>query len=271
MRGHLRFVLLCLAAAGCSPQVYVTPERLERGLVLVLTGIEGRSPLNQDICRGLDAGGVNWAIELVDWTSGVPGGFVINLRDEARNRRQAGEIADRIARYQTTYPNRPVVLVGQSGGGGIAAWTAEALKPDKSVDGVILLAASLSPGYPLEQALERSRRGIVSFHSRKDWIFLWAGTTVWGTMDGKHTSAAGRVAFDVPVRGQATLQYKKLFQIPLQPRGQAGYIDPHIASSSREFVARYVAPLVLTEKWEPGTIEATLAGERPDRPMTGGR
>lgn len=274
MRGCGAILLLCLAAgaAGCSPQPYVTAHRLERGLVLVLTGIEGRSRLNEDICRGLDDGGVNWAVELVDWTTGVPGAFLVNLRDQARNRLKAREIADRIVRYRMAYPNRPVVLVGQSGGGGVAVWTAEALSPGQTVDAIVLLAVALSPSYPLELALGNCRRGIVGFHSQKDWVFLWAGTIMWGTMDGNHTSAAGRVGFDVPVRGRAAELHRKLFQIALHGgRGRPAYVDPHIASSSREFVARYVAPLVLTEQWSAETMERLLAGERPDRPSTGGR
>ncbi|NLF32888.1 MAG: response regulator, partial [Planctomycetes bacterium] len=41
---------------GCGGKPYVTGERLDRGLVLVFTGIEGRSPLNTAICDVLAAG-----------------------------------------------------------------------------------------------------------------------------------------------------------------------------------------------------------------------
>ena len=71
---HRCLILILLAGlaagAGCArSQPFVTPQRLDRGLVMVLSGIEGQSRLNEDICRGLNDGGVNWAIELVDWTA----------------------------------------------------------------------------------------------------------------------------------------------------------------------------------------------------------
>ena len=77
----LKTILTIIGVAwmvGCSgktsllvshDQPYVVSERLNRGLVIALPGIEGRSKLNEDICRGLDEGGVSWAIELYDWTS----------------------------------------------------------------------------------------------------------------------------------------------------------------------------------------------------------
>ena len=43
-----------------------TAERLQRGLVLVLPGVEGESCLNHSIARGLADGGVEAAIEIFD-------------------------------------------------------------------------------------------------------------------------------------------------------------------------------------------------------------
>ena len=135
--------LLALAAVlgGCATKPYVTAARLDQGLVLVLTGIEGRSPLNLAICDGLADGGVPYAIEPVDWT--VPLAPLYNLRAEQRNRQQAGKLARRIEAYRRQYPSRPVVLVGHSGGGAMAVWTTEALEEGRAVDGIILLAAAL--------------------------------------------------------------------------------------------------------------------------------
>ena len=118
---------------GCSrPQPYLSWSRLDRGLVIVLPGIEGRSPLNEAVCEGLVDGGVNWGIELCDWTTSVPMGYLINLRDQERNRNQAEEIAAKIVRYKMAHPERPVVLVGQSGGGAMAVWILQSSKPSSS-------------------------------------------------------------------------------------------------------------------------------------------
>ena len=128
-RSLRRFSILvvpaCVALAGCgSSQRYVSSDRLLRGLVIVLPGIEGHGLLNRQICEGLNDGGVNWAIELRDWTTGIPGNFLYHLRAQKRNRRVAAQIAARIGRYNVRYPGSPVVLIGQSGGGAIAVWTA---------------------------------------------------------------------------------------------------------------------------------------------------
>jgi len=250
---------------GCNRQPYVTPERLDRGLVIVLPGIEGRSPWNEAICRGLDEGGVDCAIELRDWTS--LWGPLFNLRAEVRNRRQARRIAQRITLYQWEHPDRPVVLVGQSGGGAMAAWIAEALGEDGAVDGIVMLAPALSPEYMLDLALAGSRRGIINFHSSQDW-FLGVGTTVSGTMDGYHTSSAGRVGFDVPPPGPGrtdgdgrTELHRKLFQIPwTREMSVSGHTGGHLTSSSVRYVARYVAPFVRAEDWNAQLVARVTRG-----------
>ena len=253
--------ILCLTAAlaaGCSnSQPYVTSERLERGLVLVLTGIEGRSHLNESICRGLDAGGVDYAIQLEDWTA--PVGPVLNQRNETRNRERARELAKQIAGYQRAYPHRPVVLVGQSGGGAIATWIAEYLPGGGQLDGVILLAASLSPGYALDRALLSSRKGIVNFHSSRDWVLLGLGTTTIGTMDSVHTVSAGSKGFDVPEHEGRQRLYERLFQIPWsQDMADTGNIGTHLTSGDAKFVAIYVAPLVRAPQWNALTMDRVL-------------
>ena len=42
------------AGAGCGISDLRTPERMDRGLVVVLPGIEGRSRHSLDLARGLD-------------------------------------------------------------------------------------------------------------------------------------------------------------------------------------------------------------------------
>jgi len=264
-RGWLAYAVAALAASGamlggCASQPYRTAQRLERGLVIVLPGIEGRGPLNEAICRGLDEGGVNWAIELYDWTS--PLGPMYNLRAEGDNRRKAGELGARIARYRWRYPGRPVVLVGQSGGAAIAVWAAEALLPGQQIDGIIMLAASLSPRYRLEFAMANIRRGIVNFYSGRDWVLLGMGTMVAGTMDGRHSSSAEQVGFEAPAAGRADPCGGKLLQIAWEPEmTKAGNTGMHLTSGARRYVARYVAPLVLTEHWSEQLVQRMLEGQ----------
>ncbi len=252
--------VICAGVVGCqSRQPYVTTERLDRGLVIVLTGIEGRSALNEDICKGLNDGGVNWAIELYDWTS--IWGPLPNLRAEGRNRDQAAVIADKIVRYRLSYPGRPVMLVGQSGGAAIAAWAAEALPPDENLDGIIMIAASLSPDYQIELALAKVRQGVVNFYSERDFVLLGFGTTIYGTMDGEHTSAAGKVGFKTPDVDSRPALYEKLLQIPWsEAMSDTGNIGMHLSSGASKFVATYVAPFITVEEpWNQSMIDRVLA------------
>jgi len=272
MRTNALLILLGLSAAvgGCT-QPYMDDYRLDQGLVMVFTGIEGRGVLNEDICHGLNAGGVDWGIELVDWTIGLPFTTLLNIGSRGRNHRQATAIGQRIAKYRLDYPGRPVVLVGQSGGAAIAVWAAERLPAGHRVDGIILLAAALSPEYPLDNALARSRRGIVSFHSSRDRFFLGAGTTISGTMDGKHGSAAGRVGFTVPADGARAGAYRrKLFQVPWREQVYRSGLGGHLTSGSRDFVARHVGPLCRASLWSERTVQRVLSGQafiRPHDPL----
>ncbi|MBN1554732.1 MAG: hypothetical protein JXA11_08300 [Phycisphaerae bacterium] len=250
---------------GCGPkQPWVTPARLQRGLVVVLPGIEGRkSGLADNIARGLDEGGVNWAIEIHDWTSGW--GPLYNLRAEDRNRLKANQLSTRVLRYQIDYPDRPVVLVGQSGGGAIAVWTAEVLDPDRKIKGILLVNVSLSRGYALHGALERCELGIVNFYSPRDWMLLGVGTTLYGTMDGQHSVSAGMEGFYVPE--VPSEDYKRLFEIGWSKEmARTGHSGMHMTSAAKDFVARYIAPLVTAKKWSLKSIQAMQA----ELPMTSG-
>jgi pimeloyl-ACP methyl ester carboxylesterase len=251
-------ILAVAAVAGCGgDQPYVTPERLNRGLVIVLTGIEGRSAFNEDICKGLDDGGVRYAVELYDWTSRL--GPLYNLRAGGRNHKQSQEIADYIRRYHRVCPGRPVFLVGQSGGGAIAVWVAEELGPSQ-VEGVVLLAASLSPKYRLDKALGASARGVISYYSHRDWFLL--GTNIAGTMDGELTSSAGRIGFDVP--SPAPGVYKKLWQIPWQPHmADMGHTGGHLTSGDSSFVSHFVAPFINTPTWDEFAVGRVTGVQKP--------
>jgi len=255
-------------AGGCNLQPHVTDARLSRGLVLVYTGIEGRSPLNEAICSALVEAGVPYAVELTDWTVGVPGAYLVNLRAEGRNRSEAADIAQRIARYRLRFPACPVILVGQSGGAAMAVWTAEAMAFDQAVDGIILLAAALSPDYMLHQALAKSRRGLVNFHSDGDRLFLGMGTAVAGTMDGYYGSSAGRVGFRVPMVSGRPPEYEKFYSVPWrEPMGRSGHWGGHTSTSSGAFVRQYVAPLVTAPQWSEALIDRVAgAGEAPADP-----
>lgn len=237
---------------GCCSKPYVTDERLDKGLVLVLTGIEGRGPLNRGIRDGLVDGGVDCAVEIVDWTVNWVFTGPYNLRAEGRNRRKAAEIAARIEAYHASHPGRPVTLVGHSGGAAMSAFIAEALGDGVQVDGIVMLATALSPSYRLDDALAHSRRGIVSYHSTYDWFILGVGTFIFGTSDGRHGQAAGRVGFDTTDDGNAP---EGLYQVAWHAgMCRKWNLGGHLTSSAAPYVATYIAPLVRRETWDEGFI-----------------
>lgn len=261
----MRYVLPFLAAialvSGCADGPYMSKDRLKKGLVVVCPGIEGPGPLNQAICEGLDVGGVDWAIQVYDWTSRY--GPLYNLRAEQRNREMADRLAARVMRYQHRYPQRPVFILGHSGGGAIAVWAAEMMPSDQPLDGLVLLSPALSPTYRLARSLANCRRGIVSFHSQRDWVFLGAGTAVCGTMDGRHTSSAGRLGFQVPPDDKAAKAYAKLFQVAWhREMAEVGHTGGHLSSGATYFVTSYAAPLLFRGEWTEQFVKDTV-GPRP--------
>ena len=257
---RLSLVLLGLVgflAGGCNP-AWTTPERYDRGMVMVLPGIEGAGPLNLRICDGLYAGGVDKAIVLRDWSGLL--GPIGNQRDEIRNRQVADQIAAEIVAYQDEYPNQPVILIGHSGGSAIAVWTAEAMPDGRHVDGVILLASSLSNKYDLRLALEKSSRGIINFYSHKDRALLGVGTGAVGTMDGKHSTPAGRRAFVVPENSYQLWAYEGLHQVAWSPQFRAlDHRGGHGGYTHFRFIRDGLSPVIMAESWSQSGINALLA------------
>jgi pimeloyl-ACP methyl ester carboxylesterase len=223
------------------------PERLDRGLILILPGIESQSFLNISILHGLLDADLPHALEIFDWTTGWNPLFLYHLRGWRRNRRMVERLARRIQEYQRDHPGRPVWLVGHSGGGAISVLTAESLPEIAAVSGLILFGPALSPDYPLGPALRRTQHGIWNFHSRGDWLFLGLGTFLCGTLDGCHGPAAGFVGFRV--LSEAPADEPPLVQIPYEFAMLLAFnAGGHFGCANRVFVAEHVAPILLRDR-----------------------
>ena len=256
------------ACGGCSAE-WTTEGRFDRGLVVVLPGVEGVSALNLDICYGLAAGGLDWAIELRDW-SGLLGPLG-NQGDRKRNRKVAAEISEYVVAYQDEHPGRPVVLIGHSGGTAIAVWIAEAMPEGRQVDGVILLASSLSQGYNLIPALEKSSRGIVNFYSQRDGVLAGLSSSPGPpTMDGQHALAAGKFGFEWTGPGGTSWAYQRLYQIIWDKRMERlGHLGGHAGYTDRRFGRKVLAPLVMQGVWSQQRINDILVEAlKPPPPAT---
>ena len=246
---------LCLAtAAGCpSNKEYMTETRLANGLVIILPGIEGESPLNHGIRDGLDLAGVGHGLPIYAWGRPVPGiGPLLNQMDFIGNRLAGAGVAQMVMDYQDSHPGKPVYLVGHSGGGGVAVFAAEALPEGRKLDGLVLLSASISSPYNLTKALSRCHNGIVNFYNPDDIGLLGIGTTVVGNVDGARGPAAGLGGFDKPRPGDPSakqLAYTRVFQVQVTPGMTGGNDDPHAAVTRANFVSAYVARWVLAGNW----------------------
>ncbi len=223
-------VVGCGTGGGLDPinSKYVTEERKVNGLVIILPGIEGISRANMNIRKGLLQAGVDQAIMIYSWNRP---GVLVNQVDFVGNRIAGAFVARVIKQYQDLYPGKPVHVIGHSGGGGVAVFAAESMGNEGQVDGLILLAASISKNYNLTKALRNTRDGIVNFYNPSDSALLGTGTTLMGTVDGDHAPSAGLNGFD--------RDFPRLTQ-----RRVSGAGDPHYVATKPWFVANNVAPLV---------------------------
>ncbi len=95
----------------------------------------------------------------------------------------------------------------------------------------------------------------MNYYSPRDWMLLGVGTTVYGTMDGRHGAAAGMEQFDIPP--EKTYAYRKLYEIGWSKEmSKTGHRGMHLTSAAKDFVARYLAPMVLDATWSYKDIEA---------------
>lgn len=260
------FALLAPLLPACSLSHLDTPMRQDQGLVIILPGIEGPSYWNYNIAKGLEDGGVKNAIQIYDWGSKIPGGMLINIADYERNQLMATNLCDHIVKYKRRHSAGNVHIIGHSGGGGIAIMAAEKLPTNTKIATVILLAPALSPDYDLRLALRHVSVGIFNYYSELDMGFLGAGTSVAGTMDRKHTAAAGAVGFKPSGAGSPEL--RKLQQIAWSPemRGYGNY-GGHMGWTSPAFVKRYLAPLVKDlNKWPDNGLDDI---DSPSRDIAG--
>jgi pimeloyl-ACP methyl ester carboxylesterase len=274
----LAVVALCMS--GCATTDLATADRMAHGLVVVLPGIEGRGPLNIDVARGLDEGGVNYGIEIFDWGTGSAAGLLIHLTDLQRNMAQARRLAQRIEQYQRAYPGRPVHVLGHSGGAGLALLALEALPPYSRITGAILLAAAVSPQYDLRPALQRIQYAVYSFYCLQDFAFLGVGTGIFGTIDRAHGPSAGAVGFRLPDgldEAGRRLYELRLRQIPWSSQmWRDGHHGGHLGWANRRFVRTWLAPLIIEEdqaaaaSLSPSMLAGAVPANQPSTAQDGG-
>lgn len=214
--------------------------------IIVLPGIEGSSPCARGIVSGLRQTHPNATYEIYDWTTGHATRMLYHVVAWNRNQSVAALLAEHIVTLQTQQPDRPIILVGHSGGGAMAIVALEQLPPGYRVHQAILLAPDLAPGHPLATSLDRTLQGIDVFHSKLDCVILGAATTSVGTIDRVWTPAAGMVGFHSPPCSDemsVSLYATKLRQHGYEvAMSRTGHFGGHFTCTLPEFVNRYVSP-----------------------------
>lgn len=224
-------------------------HRLDQGLAIVLSGIEGIGPLSWNICKGLEDGGFRGAIVNWEWTTGLWPLFLYHLRAHRRNRAYAARLAAFILSYDNEYSGRPIYIVGHSGGGAMTAATLAVLPEREIVTAAVVLGPALSHHFDLSPSLIPVKTYLWNHWSYGDLFLCGAGTLVCGCSDGKHTLSAGFRGFSAPNEpAKRELYDKKLRQVRWSPRyAKQFHFGGHFGLANRVFVAETIAPLLNTQ------------------------
>jgi pimeloyl-ACP methyl ester carboxylesterase len=212
-------------------------------VVFILGGVGGTDFIGCAAQWALPKAGVPHEVRDFLWTHGK-GRLFQDLQDTRHLMAKADELAAEVMKIKRSDPDRPVYLVGHSGGGGLALAAAERLPAD-TLERVILLSAAVSPSYDLRPALRATRREIVSFHSPIDRFWLDWGTRRFGTIDRVYGPSAGLVGFEVPagLGEEERAAYQRLMQVEWKPEMIfAGYGGLHVSTCMPGFLSRQVAP-----------------------------
>lgn len=209
---------------------------------MVLPGIDGCTTVCDGVARGLDAGGINSALEIHDWRS-FRCWNPFHLATARKNLAAAAKISDRIVEYQVRYPNRPVHLIGHSAGAGMALFVMQQLPSGVTIDSAILLAAAVSRDFGVHDLTSRTRSGIWNFWSRGDMLTVGLGTLIFGTMDRRHAASAGAFGF----RKTSALQKSSgmLHDVGYAyAMARCWNFGGHFGCTNSAFISRYIAPIV---------------------------
>lgn len=239
----LLLTILCLAPAPRTKTADKKPAPTgPRGVVFVVGGIGGFDVLGSSAHLALPKAGVTHEIRDFVWTHGK-GKYLQDLRDTRFLMQRANELVARVRRVKEEEPQRPIYLIGKSGGAGLVLAAAEQLPP-ATLERIILLSAAVSPQHDLRPALRASVLGIVSFYSPLDKLILGWGTKEFGTEDRYYGPSAGLNGFVLPphLDEDGRELYEHLIQVPWHVSMiLEGYVGNHLGTSMPTFLGAEVA------------------------------
>jgi pimeloyl-ACP methyl ester carboxylesterase len=242
-------LLLGVPFAGAAQPATGSPTTvpMAQGIVIVCDGSGDFRTLSTAMARAIGAAHAPLAVETFVWSHGY-GRYAIDHMDHCNHLAMGRILAERVLAYRRAYPCLKIYLAGHSAGNAVVLAAAEKLPPN-TVDRIVLLAPSVSPGYDLRCALASSREGIDAFVSNRDRVVLGLAMRIVGTADRQRWGpAAGQVGFRpvVCASGDAAL-YTRLRQHRWDPVVcWTGHEGGHYGNNRTPFVSAYVLPLFLT-------------------------
>lgn len=239
----LTFIALSGPVFGLQHGSSNTESTSEKGVVFVVGGVGGWDILGPASHWELPRVGVHHEVRDFVWTHGFGQPFK-DLQDRDHLLRKAEELAEEIRKVKKLDPQRPVYLIGRSGGAGLVLAAAEKLPPD-TLERIILLSAAVSPHYDLRPALRATWGEVVSYFSDNDQFVLNWGTTHFGTIDRVYGPSAGLHGFVIPIKltDEERLLYRRLIQIPwTSAMILEGHFGAHTGTSLPSFVGYEIAP-----------------------------
>lgn len=237
-----RTLLLTVLGLGLTtcPRAFATEPAIEKpGIIFVVGGVGGIDVLAESV-RKL---GLAHEVRDLVWTHGK-GRIIKDLQDTPHIRKKAAELAAEIRRAHAEDPERPLFLIGKSGGAGLSLLAAEQLPPH-TLQRLILLSPAVTPTYDVRPALRATRGEVVSYYSGFDWFVLGWGTWQFGTVDCVKGPSAGLCGFEKPANMSPADRdlYARFVQVRWSP-SMIGSGNPggHLANSMPAFIAKEVKP-----------------------------
>jgi hypothetical protein len=250
-------ILLAGALSGC---ISTFGPEARNGITFYCPGVANADMGDAGIRAGLEQAGYRGQVARMTWS--VSFNPVIDQTVRIIAQQGGKRLADYIQEYIDQYPGRPVNVVGLSAGTGVVIWALEALKPQYTVDDVVLISSSLSHDYDVSRALPRVQGRIYNYYSTTDAV-LAGPMKVFGSIDGVFLQdAAGAVGLRVPPGSDGrivNIAWRSEFE-------QFGYYGGHGDGTSAEFVRYEIAPhLVNLADTRPETALARQTAIAPPR------
>lgn len=236
-------VLAMLGLPGCiyRGQGTVLPAKDAGDRVVVhVVGWNGPTGGDRDLLLALREAGVDSELRTYDWTNGHRS--LMALWHAQHSAKPAKQLADYLVELKGN--KMQIDLIADSSGCGVVLDALAALPAEVTVRTVLLSSPAVSSGYDLRPALARVEEGLYSFNSDRDWIILGLGTWIFGTLDGRHASGAGKVGFAIDPDDPA---YAKLHQISYDAtwKQMYGHTGQHTHALLPKFAKAKLAPLLL--------------------------